>query len=694
MAGGLSLVMVLFVLSATLAAAPAESAAAPAFTKTETIARAHRNATGAEEVVDTRTFSVSVDRTENLRGRALVNVTWQGAHPTLGRVANANAAAAALTEYPVVLMQCRGDDSASAPIDPSACWTQTIDERKHESFGAVYPAWRVDRRATPADRQPLVGYPDPKPTACPAPVAQVARYVPFVAADNTVYRPLTGHTRDVLCGQVLAPEMVTVEQPDAPPGNTTYGVTDAQGNGKAKFVVWTAQENASLGCSAAVKCSLVIIPVMGLSCDATGAGVPAEQVEAADAGCRAVGKNAVGQLLPTASEFYVDAAVTGEFWWSASNWANRVTVPLGFGTPSNVCDSGDNRVPLDLFGSELMSQATTQWAPAFCTDSTRFKFRHVRTGEPQAKSALSVGSVEAALVSSPPLDPYPKPTVNAPIAVTGFAISYLIDDANGSEYTDLKLSPRLIAKLLTESYPASDDLRRAYAAVPEDSPYAAYAAMANNPFDMSTDKEFIALNPGIGNHSGFSAPTSSTLLALSSNSDVSYALTSYLNADPEARAWLDGTPDPWGMVVNPGYKNIELPLPFWPLLDAFVSPDVTLYGGCLPPEAWHLIPPVPIGPLVAAPVATLAIAAQRLQFASSNARTRCQVLVDLGNNPVGATLASVGRQTPGFRFMLAVTALADARFFELNTAALQSTATVADPAEQFTDDVQPDVRRP
>src|SRR5262249_37168797 len=157
-------------------------------------------------------------------------------------------------------------------------------------------------------------------------------------------------------------------------------------------------------------------------------------------------------------------------------------------------------------------------------------------------------------------------------------------------------------------------------------------------------------------------------------SDVIYALTSYLNADPEARGFLDGKPDPWGMVVNPGYRKIALPLAFWPLLDTFTSPEVTLYGGCLTPEAWHKIPPVPIGPLVASPVSSLAITAQRLQYANSNSHTKCSVLVDLGNNPVGATLAAVGRQTPGFRFMLAVTALADAQFLELNTAALQTHA--------------------
>ena len=63
------------------------------------------------------------------------------------------------------------------------------------------------------------------------------------------------------------------------------------------------------------------------------------------------------------------------------------------------------------------------------------------------------------------------------------------------------------------------------------------------------------------------------LYALSSDSDVMYALTSYINADPEARAWLNGTPDPWGMTVNPAYQGISLPLSSWPQLDTYTPPS-------------------------------------------------------------------------------------------------------------------------
>src|SRR5262249_27580820 len=128
---------------------------------------------------------------------------------------------------------------------------------------------------------------------------------------------------------------------------------------------------------------------------------------------------------------------------------------------------------------------------------------------------------------------------------------------------------------------------------------------------------------------------------------------------------------------NPGYQKIALPQQFWPLLDTFKSPTVDL-NGCLRkggiPEAE--LDPMPILPLIASPVASLTIIAEKVQFGLSNARTRC-VQLNEGDASQGSILRALGRQQPGFRFMLGITSLAAARFAELNTAALQSTATDA-----------------
>ena len=44
--------------------------------------------------------------------------------------------------------------------------------------------------------------------------------------------------------------------------------------GSAKFDIWTAAENASLGCSRPSPCSLVAIPIMGISCDPAAQSLP------------------------------------------------------------------------------------------------------------------------------------------------------------------------------------------------------------------------------------------------------------------------------------------------------------------------------------------------------------------------------------------------------------------------------------
>ncbi|MER7005136.1 hypothetical protein ABT297_19090 [Dactylosporangium sp. NPDC000555] len=692
-AAGLTLLILALLLpAATFSAAPAR-ADSPAYNETKTFARKHLNADGTETVADTRTVTVQVSQVERLKARQQIEVKWSGAHPSHGVVDNQNAADALYQEYPVMIMQCRGDER-SGTLNPSTCWTQGFDQRKDNyNIPYMFPPWRLDRDATAAQRKQVVGFPDPVPAACPGPIDQVAHYEPFVAEDKTVYRPLTSYDKTDVCGKVLAPDMVNVEDKAAPPGNTTYASTDKDGNGSAKFVIWTGLENASLGCSAKVSCSLVVLPIMGMSCDETYADMPANdrpalgrQSDSAQAACRATGQHEVNEFLPSPiGRYQVDTAVTAANWWSPSIWKHHFSIKLGFGTSANVCDIGDIRLPVELFGSELMQEAIAQWAPAFCSDPSRFKFRQVQMGEPLAKSNLDDGKISAALVSRPPDDgDYGRPVVNAPIAVTGFAISYVMDDKNHNEYKSLKLNPRLIAKLLSESYPGRPDLTALFKdedKLPADHPY---RAMANNPTFVSVDPEFKALNPDVGD-SLYEALSASALIALSGNSDVMWALTAYLNADPDARAFLNGEADPWGMVVNPGYKGIELPQEFWPLLDTFTDPSFTPYSTCgLPEEFIKQFPMQPYGPLLASPVTTMMQTVDRLQFGQSNARIRCAVFYDTSNTPVSANLSPYGRQRRGDRFVLGITSLAQAQYYQLNTAALQTTSTVGKSAK-FTD---------
>jgi hypothetical protein len=638
---------------ASLAAASGQS---NPFVKTETITRDNLDG-GKNHVVDKRKVSLRVSNTADLRGRQEISVSWSGAHPTGGIVADQNSIDAQREEYPVVLLECRGVDSTKVPaakrLSPETCWTQDWSEHYQDTLQTDFPPYRLDRYATKADRAQVVGAPSTLPAACKYLPAPTQHWLPFVAADGHVY---DGGPAGC-AGQ--PPESQSIGG-SALPSNETFGVTGLDGKGSAKFDIWTSAENASLGCTQLVACSLVAIPIMGVSCDPAGQGLPAadqppsSDLAAVKSDCEAKGAFAPGQLMP-ASAGHGDLAVSGSLWWTASNWRNRIIVPLTFAVPDDACDVVSSSSDIDVYGSELMIQATGQWAPHFCLNPKLFKFTHVQIGEPEARNLLATGSAEAAFTSDPPPDGYGRPVVNAPVAVSGFAITYAIDGANGQPYTKLRLTPRLLAKLLTESYPAVLPVQE------EDS------ALAHNPLNITLDPEFQKLNPGITDGVDASE-AASTLLALSAQSDVMNALTTYINDNKTAREWLDGKPDQWGMVVNPAYKGIKLPIDEWPLLSkfepkAFYASD---NNDCL-----HNVP-VAYLPLVAAPLPRLAQISEAMQFNVAQSTTNCS---QIDNTTVGEKLVALGRQTVGYRFMIGLTSIADADRYQLNSAALQTSST-------------------
>ncbi len=529
----------------------------------------------------------------------------------------------------------------------------------------------MDRYASAADRAAVVGRPADVPN-CPSATLN-ERWVPFVGIDGTTYN----YGNNSCAG--LPPEDYNYDSSaQVVPPNATFGQTTSAGTGSVKFDVWTEAENASLGCSSTVKCTLEVIPIVGLSCDPNGlspvsAPLPPEDIASPSdlprvtADCESTGSYNPGDLATISNS--ASLGVSGALWWSESNWRNRFTVPLDFAPVSHACDVVSAGAPVDVYGSELMTEATTQWAPQFCSDPSLFKLTHVQTSEPLARTLLTdpTSGVHAAFGSQSPPGGFTTATVQAPVAVTGFSISYNIDDVKGRSVTNLRLTPRLLAKLLTESYPA-DDFNRFKSG---QFPY-----LGSNPINISDDPEFQALNPGISARNG--TPGAATLVALATESDVTYALTSYINADPEAHAWLGGQPDPWGMVVNPAYKTDKLTLPItrWPLSDT-TAPDFSGQVACQSQD------PSPWLPLVASPTPNLAATAVAVQFSSAPSKTACKPVADIQNAPV--QWASPGRSVPGQRFVIGVTSLGEAAHYDLQAAALQSQATVSNPNAKFSD---------
>jgi hypothetical protein len=190
---GLALLIALAgtVLTGTVSHAVSTGAAKP-FSKTVTITRDNLD-NGKNQVVDKRTVTLNVNDTSDLRGRQEIKVSWSGAHPTGGIVADQNSIPAQNEEYPFVLLECRGVDSTKVAVakrvSPETCWTQAPSERYQDTYEKPFPPYRLDRYATKADRAKMVGRPRSLPIACEFSVgAPTQRWLSFVAADGHVYR--------------------------------------------------------------------------------------------------------------------------------------------------------------------------------------------------------------------------------------------------------------------------------------------------------------------------------------------------------------------------------------------------------------------------------------------------------------------------------------------------------------------------
>lgn len=583
---------------------------------------------GQTRPVDERRVTVKVDSTQNLQGRERVQVSWSGAHPSGGRASNPFGEAGLNQEYPVVIMQCRGTDDPALPVAkrlrPQTCWTSTKVQRSQVQDPAA-AIWARDLFADEATTQVKSGVtPYPSAECNDSSETAYAHITPFVANNGTVYTGCTSAT--------MPPEAAIGASFPAAEQNA---FTSLDGTGETQFEVRSAVENESLGCSEKVACSLVVIPIMGLSCaekDPTFA--------AADRNCRRA-----GQFLPGTSNFAnlgVDATVSPLYWWAESNWKNRFSVPLTFGLPPSACDILDPRPPTPFYGSELLSQAATQWAPAYCLRKDRFKWQQNSMPDQAAFAQMENGAAVAAQVSGQRVAEGTTPIGYAPTAVTGFSVSYVVDrPENAGEFANLRMNPRLLAKLLTQSYTASEL-------------GTGHPGMSGNPISINNDPEFRELNPGL---SSISQEAGAALMTLSTSSDVISSLTSYIASNPEAMAFVTGKPDPWGMQVNPFYRGISLPRDRWPLLDTYV-PKSDLE--CLKAN------PAPYLPQVAAPVSSLREIASAVLDAWPLVQTKC----DRPNPGDPFKLGRVERQGVGSRLLFGVTTLGDAERFGLRSASL------------------------
>lgn len=633
---------------AAVVRAPASPRVDDTYRKTQHLSRVWVDAQGNENPVASYDMTVQASGLTELRGRERVEISWKGAPPSGGRSANPYGPPGMSQEYPVMVLQCRGVDDPDAPPDeqlsPETCWTNSVAERSVITAGGSNAPWTVDHYATPEEKA-LVSGADPFPSdQCPdeeLPDIGLATHItPFVAANGKVYPFCNPDT--------VAPEAAV---DSALPAAEVAAFSDLNGNGSVQFEVRSSTENESLGCNDKVACSIVVVPIVGLSCDYVPPDAPQRELDASKA-CRKY-----GEFAPGASNFAglgVDRAVSPELWWSPSNWRNRFSIPIDFGLPPDACDVLDPRPPTGFFGSELMAQAALQWAPAYCLNKDRFKFQLNQMPENTAWSKVDIDAndpiavldaVPAGFVSEPHEQVQDDPIGYAPTAVTGFSIGYVIDKPdNAGEYTDLTLNPRLIAKLLTQSYLGSDLGR-------------GHPGIGGNPLGIMNDPEFQQLNPGL---SQISQEAGATVMSLADSADLMLALTQYIAQDKDAMDFIHGKPDPWGMVVNPSYKDIDLPRDDWPLLDEYI-PETDQ-------ECRQNNPSVYFNQ-IAAPTTALRKIADALIDAWPLVATKCEKDASTNTYKIGR----IDRQGYGARFLMGLVSTGDAERFGLHQAALETT---------------------
>ena len=447
-----------------------------------------------------------------------------------------------------------------------------------------------------------------------------------------------------------------------------FARTYADGTGQQLFQADTGLEAPGLGCgqqiqpvagggTKAPQCWLVVVP----------RGGPADENPPGLTGVNSV---VTSPLTPQA-------------------WANRIAIPLQFNPVGTDCSSSANAQ--DIVGSELASSAFSSWAPALCVQPGSTPYSYIQATDDQGRKNLVSPSYGAAGLSvfSDPIDPSEtgatNPVVYAPLTLSGVVVGFNIErtpalDSNGQPRQDevglsgsrvehLNLTPRLVAKLLTESY-------RAQLEGVTGTKQAGYGWIQNNPISLFSDPDFLQYNREFPLLSTQQQIDAGTLVVEESSSDAATALWKWVLADPEARAWLNGTPTPDGtgpgMNVNPNYSiNAKLnpshvsfgsstPNDF-PKSDRYLYDTKTLVG-----SGSSQAPARPIGVLDWSPYA---LNMRATALAAATANDGAKTTPDITATP-NTAWTSNGPQKTGTYFVMSVTDSASAARYGLQTADL------------------------
>ncbi|MFU8870450.1 hypothetical protein [Micromonospora sp. SL4-19] len=446
-------------------------------------------------------LTITVAQTRELTSQGVV-VSWSGGRPSTRRDDDP-----AATNY-LQLMQCWGPDP-TAPDFRETC------QLGGTSIPARAPSG-VDPRCPGDDGGPCESLPRDAQMVPFRPVE--GKPTPHGGADQPWPRKPCGPPEQKLDCASTEADVLADYYSVYTTNEISKAVTAADGTGRVVFEMQTEVEAPHLGCGSPghLTCWLVIVP----RGDHDRSQNPTTQVEGSPLG--------------------------------ASVFRDAIPVPLQFQPVEAFCplDRAERRTT----GTELVAGAMLSWQPALCANDGPVFGYSTAADDNAARQLLAPDGPGLVFTSDPVVPPPDGPrVVHAPVAlsaaVIAFNIDFQIDPGNtdsraGTMIRELNLTPRLVAKLLTQSYKRD---------IPG-STQEAYAYLKDNPRTIRQDPEFAEANPQF---EGFTSIAKfDGLMVPIGNSAVAREVWQWILADPDARAWLGGKPDEHGMVVNKEYLQI------------------------------------------------------------------------------------------------------------------------------------------
>lgn len=523
-------------------------------------------------------LAITVNQTANLNNQA-VSVSWTGGEPTIqspGRFSGNF----------LQLMQCWGDDDGTVPTNPGPPPEQCVQGAVSGVYGGSgapslpggLVTTRVISRIDWPNFDPAVGVADTTTTNVWRPFRSVTGDEVGIHTDSS-FNPVAGGGNFWL--NSFFNIITTNEIPASPTGK--------DGSGADLFEVQTGVQASGLGCGQRVeelpdgskrvpKCWLVVVP----------RGTPSDE-------------NVGTPFEENADQFGVMTSPL-----APEVWANRISIPLSFNPVDSPCEIGaDER---RLVGSELVLPAISSWQPKLCLKGGLPPYSFAPVSDSLARQQLLSGAFGAPgmVAVSRPIDTASltptNPVVYSPLSVSGLVIGFNIErnpkptaaadhqGLSGVRLANINLTPRLVAKLLTQSY-------RGAVSILSTPPY---PWLTGNPNHLGTDPDFLRFNAEFSELSISDARTFSGLQLPAGNSDAALQVWEWVLADPEAAAWLAGAPDEWGMRVNPAYATTpslnSLGVSFGsPAPTAFPKADPYCYQGPNQGSGNSIVPPLLCG---------------------------------------------------------------------------------------------------